>query len=394
MSNALQLEPLSLTPIDAPAEAESPRAPAEVAAPARAGPAEPTREELAAFRATALREFESGWIDRPLWTSVIAQCKGDEAQAKDAYLKTRATVLQIEKRDNRPPAAPRTIAADPSHSRDVPAARRARRPIPNGRVIAAGAGVIALLAVGIGYAIHVGNDTGDAATSTTAVQAPSRHAGAANADAAKIAAAAAAAAAAADDGLHARIASTVAAGNWNVVTLLASEWTRREPTNAQAWLQLGDGYLRLKQLPEALDAATRATQLAPGEARAWRMLGTVYLQLDRPVDALPALDHAVALDATDLQSLVDLGTLNVQTGRLPEAKAAFERVLAANPVDVDAACGQAYIARQQGQAREAEQIERGMQSRDQSCSAWNERIRAVNVASGRTVYKAVPVTVR
>jgi cytochrome c-type biogenesis protein CcmH/NrfG len=391
MSNALQLEPLSLTPIDASAESESPRAPAEVAAPAAA---EPTREELAAFHATALREFESGWIDRPLWTSVIAQCKGDEAQAKEAYLKTRATVLQIEKRDARPPAAPRKIAAQPSHPHDVPTARRARRPMPNGRVIAAGAGAIALLAVGIGYAIHVSNDTVDAATGATAVQAPSRRAGVAKVDAAKVAAAAAAEAAAADDGLQARIASTVAAGNWNVVTLLASEWTRREPTNAQAWLQLGDGYLRLKQLPEALDAATRVTQLAPSDARGWRMLGTVYLRLDRPVDALPALDNAVTLDATDLQSLVDLGTLNVQSGRLPEAKAAFERVLAANPVDVDAACGQAYIARQQGQAREADQIERGMQSRDQSCSAWNERIRAVNVASGRTVYKAVPVSVR
>ena len=58
----------------------------------------------------------------------------------------------------------------------------------------------------------------------------------------------------ADDGLLARIDKLREVGNWNVLVLLATEWTRREPGNPRAWMQLSEGYVELRQLPEALDA--------------------------------------------------------------------------------------------------------------------------------------------
>ena len=183
-----------------------------------------------------------------------------------------------------------------------------------------------------------------------------------------------------DDGLVQRIARLSDAGNWNVVVLLASEWTRREPGNVHAWTQLSVGYMKLRQLGEALDAATKATQLAPGDPLAWRTLGQVNLELDRAADALRAFEQVVALDARDVQSLVRVGMLDAQLSRLPEAKSAFERALSANPDDVDAACGQAYVARQQGFAKDAEAMEKALLARGRNCRDGNEQARTAKVA--------------
>ncbi|MEO6749539.1 MAG: tetratricopeptide repeat protein, partial [Casimicrobiaceae bacterium] len=150
----------------------------------------------------------------------------------------------------------------------------------------------------------------------------------------------------------------------------------------------------LHELPEALDALTKASQLAASDPHAWRTLGHVYMQLDRPADALQALGQAVALNANDIQSLGDVGTLNAQLTHLPEARAAFDKVLAADPDDADATCGQAYVMRQQGDAKAAEVLEHKVQARGQSCAGWNQRTRAVNVAGDSAEYGVVPAAGR
>ena len=390
----LELEPLALAPIDEPVDA----ARTSAAMPTAVAPAQrpPSAAEVQTFLATAQRELDTGWIDRPLWESVLAQVKGDEQRARDAYLQTRATVLQLEKHDRRPrmSAAPAPAAAvNPARHASPERARKPkppRRPMPNARILIAGATAVAVLAVGIAFWIRSSDDGSIAAAASASLpqhviasthsQAPAK--------------APVVAAAAVDDGLNARITKMVETGNWNVVALLAAEWTRREPANGQAWLQLGDGYFRLHELPEALDALTKASQLAASDPQAWRTLGHVYMQLDRPADALQALGQAVALNANDIQSLGDVGTLNAQLTHLPEARAAFDKVLAVDPDDVDATCGQAYVVRQQGDAKAAEVLEHKVQARGQSCAGWNQRTRAVNVAGDAAEYDVVPAAAR
>src|SRR5665213_3544476 len=109
----LELEPLALAPVDEPADAAQTGSGGDTPVAVASAQRPPSLEQLKGFQATAQRELDTGWIDRPLWESVLAQEKGDEKRARDAYLHTRATVLQLEKHDRRPQmsAAPAPAAA-------------------------------------------------------------------------------------------------------------------------------------------------------------------------------------------------------------------------------------------------------------------------------------------
>ena len=97
---------MELEPIEQPSRGAAPFAATPVASAAFVMPADNSvsREDQSRFLAAAIREHEAGWIDRPLWEWVLAQSAGDEAKAKDAYIRARATVLQLDKRDQQPQA--------------------------------------------------------------------------------------------------------------------------------------------------------------------------------------------------------------------------------------------------------------------------------------------------
>ncbi|HEY7904466.1 MAG TPA: tetratricopeptide repeat protein [Casimicrobiaceae bacterium] len=373
---SLELEPIADSASHGDARAAAP--PTAVAPP----PAPALRREDAAkFLAAAAREVEAGWIERPLWESLLAQCKGDEAATKDAYVRTRATELQLEKRngpDTRSPASPRAAMTKALES--APGLSAAAIPGPKGRIaldfrspriIAIAACAVTLIGIGLWLAMRTVDQDAGASTAMPASAARVAHAAvAARAQGAKPAEDPVGQPTAVDDGLVARIDKLRDVGNWNVLVLLATEWTRREPDNPRAWVQLSDGYLELRQLPEALDAATRATQAAPTDADAWRHLARVHLALDRVEDAARDFEHIVALDGRDVQSLGRVGELNARLGRFAEAKAAFDKVLALYPDDVNAGCGLAFVARQQGQGHDAEAIEKDLRARGRTCADW------------------------
>ena len=73
------------------------------------------------------------------------------------------------------------------------------------------------------------------------------------------------------------------AGNWNVVVLQASEWTRRRPDNANAWGHLSAGYARLRQLDDAYEAGQESGAARRRRIRTlWRNLGQVNQALNLP----------------------------------------------------------------------------------------------------------------
>ena len=98
------------------------------------------------------------------------------------------------------------------------------------------------------------------------------------------------------------------AGNFNVMVLFATEWTRKEPDNAAAWDELRIGYVHLRQYEDARSAAKKAVQLAPDDARMWRNLASVNMDLDDPEGALAAFEQASARNSTDVDSLHAIGT--------------------------------------------------------------------------------------
>ena len=128
------------------------------------------------------------------------------------------------------------------------------------------------------------------------------------------------------------------AGNWNVLVLYASKWTREEPNNATAWNELSIGYANLRQFNDALGAAEKAAGLSPQDARLWR----------------------------------NLGHLNVALERLPEAGSAFDRALALSADDADALCGAAVVAQRLGRTKDADAIARRAKAVDGGCPGTSD----------------------
>lgn len=308
---------------------EAPRPPVEESRDQEKKPQRDLRMTTAdEFLATAAREYEAGTVDRTLWRRAVEQCRSDPSLVIAAYLRARATELQLRhKAEDRSSDQSEAQSKPPAGHADPDAKARTK----TGSTFFAGASggvrkkivwtaaAVAALAstVAIVYMMVLPAERESSQPRTAAVAAPAARSTAPSAAAGEQSAVKGSSGGAGQDRPKPAYAATVQqlkdAGNWNVLVLYAAEWTRQEPNNAAAWRELATGYARLRQYNEALDSAEKAVQLSPADASAWRNLGQINLAVDR----------------------------------LAEAGSAFDKALAVNPGDVDALCGTALVAQRQ-----------------------------------------------
>jgi Flp pilus assembly protein TadD len=343
------------------------------------------------FLTAATKEYEAGIIDQPLWKHAVAQTGGDRTLAAQSYLRARATALRVQKREKRQERMARRVRAiselgnspegiptvTPTAAPTAPTFARAAQP-KGKQVMWIGGALASLFAVAL--FVTVRSESG-AAPQHSDAKLPSNAAAAKKSADTKSAAIAKAVESDRHEDFAAKIEMLKAAGNWNVIVLHAGEWIRKEPDNPQAWRDLAMGYVRLGQYRDAIDAATRVTQLAPDDAAAWQSLGQIHIALQQPVDALAAFQEAVARNDQDASSLVQLGWINTQLGRFADARLAFNRAFAVNPQDVDALCGAASLATKEGRMKDAEAFTRQVASLDTRCRDANPG-QTVRVAVG------------
>jgi len=323
------------------------------------------------FGAAALREYKDGNIDLPLWSRANSQHEGDQTAAIVAYLRARATVLKLDRRQRRvndPDSAVR--AAVPVRPRaflqeeDDPHVEPPSRAAVVRRYAMFAAPVVAILAAGVWWMVSTsGSDSTQASSPTTApvvagsapaVKAPVRVPRVTKEE---------------DPGTYfaGKILDLKSAGNWNVLVLFASEWTRKQPENATAWRELSMGYTNMRQYADALEAGTTAAKLAPADPLVWRNLAQVNIDLKEPEAALKAYQKAAALNDLDVYSMLQVGLINVELNRLPQAREAFDRVLAADPDNPEAICGTASIAQRQGRGKDADAASKSLRAGDRKC---------------------------
>jgi len=317
------------------------------------------------FVAQALREYASEKVDNPTWERALAQVNGDVPAAETVYVRSRAAVLRAQDRLRRE-ARQAALAAhdnDPPYVEPPPAWQRYKLAIVGAAV------VIAAIVAGI-YMTSGGDEPSGAVaavTSRSAAKAPAPPA--ANAVAVKPVQASVA--------FDKKVQELRDAGNFNVMVLYATEWTRKEPDSAAAWDQLRAGYVHLRQYEDARSAARKAVQLSPDDARMWRNLANVNMDLDDPDGALAAYEQASARNSTDVDSLHAIALLNTRLGKPQEAKGALDRAAAASPGDPITTCLRSGIA-QMTAARDAYTISRQVRAIDNRCHG-----RAEAVASAR-----------
>ena len=372
---------LELVPFDLPnAEATPAAAPTAleidiVAMGTKRVEAPPAGAEPDRFEREAVRQYEEGHVDEPLWTRALAQANGDKEVAVAVYLRARATALRLLNRDLRPGRRPTT----PAPTTPTPATSAARGqavdddfpasadpdPLPitaPSRRWAIGAAALVPIA-GIAW-FAIAQMGGGSAKDAPVAQAPSRAVAAA--PQAKSTVASAAPQGVTPDFLK-KIQDLADAGNWNLFVLYAVEWTRREPANAAAWDRLRVGYVNMRQYDDAVAAAKKAAQLAPQDARMWRALGGVQMEVEDNKGALRSFEQAVALDAQDADSLKQVGVLSGRLGQAQEAKAALDAALALRPDDANTLCLRSALAQSQVPVKDTQVASRAAKPFDERC---------------------------
>jgi tetratricopeptide (TPR) repeat protein len=316
------------------------------------------------YFAQAAKEYQQGHIDQRLWSRTSARIGEDQELVVAAYLRARATALQLQKRDERAKAQA-SIVASMRGASDPQVESQARQEALSTTAAAAGrfsgqrkfvyaaAAVALAIAVAVVWLVASPSVPPPIVVATAASQnrpaplAPQK-AVVQNASHGP------------DKTLETKVQELKKAGNWNVLVLYASEWTRKEPDNAAAWNELSMGFLKLRQLGDALEAATKAVELSPEDARHWRHLGHVNLVLER----------------------------------LSGARTAFEKALAVSPEDADALCGLALVAKREGRAKDADVIAVRLKSADGSCADASDAVSPAVVAGGSAERKTVPAARR
>jgi tetratricopeptide (TPR) repeat protein len=285
------------------------------------------------FLAAAAHEYEKGQVDPALWARSASQAGGDESLAIAAYLKARATALQLARREQRAEkpvdAAQETKPAETPRLAGVTKDASVRRKSPRAQLdprLLYGASAAAVLIVVFGAWLVLSSDRDD----TPAAAATSPAAGPAAAGAAPRAPAAPLAAPDTGPSLAEKVAELQKAGNWNVLVLYAVEWTRKEPANATAWTALSVGYGNLRQYDEALDAANKAVKLVPNDPASLRNLARLDLTLDRLPEAAAAFDRLLAVSGEDVEGLCGAAEVAQKQRRPTDADAFLRRVAAAN----------------------------------------------------------------
>jgi Flp pilus assembly protein TadD len=335
------------------------------------------------FLTKAIEEHAAGHIDRTLWERAVAQSGADHARAKIIYVQSRATALRVTKREKKaeryarvvevlsnapdsefatrsPRAGTATAASEPGNPR-LGIVKRNR-----GRAMVA-AGVFGFLVVGAGLVVAL-SESDPVRQDIAANRAPRFNAFARSTPSAQaIPATGVAGEKPAGVDLVGKLRALKNEGNWNLAVLYAVEWTRKQPANADAWKELSQGYIKLRQYGEAQDAATKAVQLAPDDFLQWQNLGHINLAIPAPVEALKAFHQAAVLNDHDVVSLVQAGLLNAQLGRLPEAGVAFAKALAVIPQDVQALCGATWVAQREGRAKDAQAMMQQVTSLGEHC---------------------------
>lgn len=364
MDANLPRKPLELEPLDEPTSGGDS---ASAGVGVQRGLGITTADE---FLAQAASEYQEGHIDQALWRRTSAQTGDDEALAVAAYLRARATALRLQKREERADkrasrAGSMRGASDPKVELQSP--RKTVSTTATGyfsgkpKLMYAGAAVALAIAVAVVWlAVSPRNSELVPQPIVTAAKASGSPSVPPTSLARErpVAQNTSVPANQTDPGvtLEAKVQELKKAGNWNVLVLYASEWTRKEPDNAAAWNELSMGYVQMRQLGDAHDAATKAVQLAPEDSRHWRNLGHVNLALDS----------------------------------LSEARIAFDKASALSPEDADALCGAALVARREGRAKEAEVIAVRLKSTDGSCADASVAVSPPVVAGGAAARKTVP----
>ncbi len=300
------------------------------------------------FLAKAAKEYQAGTIDQALWRRAADKGGTDASLVIAAYLRSRALALQLQQKKDDSSAIQARGAAKARAPGDPKVESKPNEKIASTLFVGnpalrpkskrwqiAGAIVALAIVAAIAFRFRSPEEIESTHAPMAAARAPADPSVLQSPPAAgqTVATSISADPGGTEPAFPVRIQQLKEIGKWNVLVLYATEWTRREPGNAIAWSELGNGFAKLRQYNDAIEAATKAVQLAPQDPFTWRNLGHINLAVDR----------------------------------VPEAGVAFAKALALRPDDADALCGAAAVALRQARPKDADGVTKQVKAADGTC---------------------------
>lgn len=108
-------------------------------------------------------------------------------------------------------------------------------------------------------------------------------------------------------------------------------YSRIEPDDPAAYLNIGLAYYGQKKYDLALKEIKTALKMKPDYAKAWRFLGSAYFNLKRYPDAVEAYTKAVNAQKDYAEAWVWLGTTYDSMNQFTDAVAAYKQAIAIEP---------------------------------------------------------------
>jgi cytochrome c-type biogenesis protein CcmH/NrfG len=118
----------------------------------------------------------------------------------------------------------------------------------------------------------------------------------------------------------------------NMIAALEKE-TRENPSNAGAWIELGNSYFDTNQYEKSIQAYRKALELDPNNANVWTDMGVMYRRSGNPQEAINSFNKAIEVDPKHEVSRMNKGIvllhdLNDTNGAIE----AWEGLLDVNPI--------------------------------------------------------------
>ncbi len=108
--------------------------------------------------------------------------------------------------------------------------------------------------------------------------------------------------------------------------------TREEPSNVNAWTDLGNLYFDAEQYEKSIQAYRKALDLKPDNADVWTDMGVMQRKAGRSEEAVKAFDRAIAVNPKHEVSRLNKGIVLLHDLQDPQgAIRAWEELLEINP---------------------------------------------------------------
>jgi len=141
--------------------------------------------------------------------------------------------------------------------------------------------------------------------------------------------------------LFAAASLVVAVGLAAVTAARAADWrdsvslwrpvTERLPHDHRAWANLGRGYLRRGDLPEAVEALTLSLRLEPAHVTSLNNLASIHLEAGRFRQARELYHRALEVEPTSHVAWTNLGVIETRLLNHAASRAYYRRALELNP---------------------------------------------------------------